>query len=457
MAPLSRTLRATVMTPFRRFFALQSAGGVLLIVATILALAAANSGLAEAYHHFLETTIGLRINGFGLEKPLHFWVNDLLMAVFFFLVGLEIKREILVGELASIRKAALPIAAAVGGMAVPALIYVIFNSGTASLHGWAIPTATDIAFALGIMNLLGRRVPIALTVFLTALAIVDDMGAVMIIAAFYSEGLQVLPLFVATGAFALALLLNSAHARHPGWYLVVGGGLWFGLLYAGVHPTIAGVLMGLTIPVRGIYDDETWLARVTALLKRYRDILADRTLGERQELSARQDAVAAIEEVTERAQSPLIRLEHGLQPWVSFIIMPVFAFANAGVTISGTALSHALASSVTIGVFLGLLFGKQIGVLLASWLSVRLGVAALPSNVTWRQIYGASILAGIGFTMSLFITELSFARGAEEIDLAKIGILAGSLVAGVAGYLLLRFVGHAPEPESRGPDPNPRK
>lgn len=439
MLRVTKVIRTTIVTPFRRFFELQSAGGILLIVATAAALVAANSGFAEAYHHLLETNIGLSIGEFSLQKPIHFWVNDLLMAVFFFVVGLEIKREILVGELASMKKAALPIAAAIGGMAAPALIYVLFNSGSEKLHGWAIPTATDIAFALGIMSLLGRRIPIALTVFLTALAIVDDMGAVVIIAAFYTEQIQMLPLAIAAGGLVGAILLNVAKVRHPGWYFIFGIVVWFGLLYAGVHPTIAGVLMGLTIPVRGIYDNETWLSSVSDLLGQYREILVERDLDDHTELSRRQDAVAAIEDITERAQSPLIRLEHGQQPWVAFVIMPIFAFANAGVAISGEAISDAISSTVTIGIFLGLFVGKQIGVLLASWIAVKLNIAALPANVSWRQIYGAGILAGIGFTMSLFITELSFGRGDEAIDLAKIGILSASLIAGVFGYLFLRL------------------
>lgn len=448
MPRVTQVIGTTIITPFRRFFELQSAGGILLIVATVLALVAANSGFAETYHHLLETNIGLNIGDFAIRKPIHFWVNDLLMAVFFFVVGLEIKREILVGELASIKKAALPIAAAIGGMAVPALIYILFNSGSSKLHGWAIPTATDIAFALGIMSLLGRRVPIALTVFLTALAIVDDMGAVVIIAAFYTEQIQMLPLIVAGGGLAGAILLNAAHIRHPGWYFIFGVVVWFGLLYAGVHPTIAGVLMGLTIPVRGIYDNETWLSSVSDLLDRYREILIERDLDDHTELARRQDAVAAIEDVTERAQSPLIRLEHGQQPWVAFVIMPIFAFANAGVAISGETISDAIGSTVAIGVFLGLFLGKQLGVFLASWISVKLNIAVLPANVNWRQIYGAGVLAGIGFTMSLFITELSFGRGDEAIDLAKIGILSASLIAGVFGYLFLRMTGKGVESET---------
>jgi len=443
MVRVPRVLRATIATPFRRFFELQSAGAVLLFMATILALVAANSDFADAYHQFITTHVGLRIGEFALDKPIHFWVNDLLMAVFFFAVGLEIKREILVGELASIKKAALPILAAGGGMIVPALIYVYANQGTALLHGWAIPTATDIAFALGVMNLLGKRVPIALTVFLTALAIVDDMGAVVIIALFYTEAIQILPLAVAAAGVAGAVILNASGVRNPVWYALFAPLVWFGLLYAGVHPTIAGVLMGLTIPVRGVYDNETWLANVSGLLMRYREILVERDLEDREELSQRQDAVSAIERVTERAQSPLVRLENLWQPSVAFVIMPLFAFVNAGVAISPQALGAALESSVSIGVFLGLFVGKQIGVFVASWLCVKFNLAALPSNVSWWQIYGVSILAGIGFTMSLFVTELSFDAGSVATDQAKIGILAGSLVAGIMGYVTLRLKARA--------------
>ncbi len=433
-------IQTKILRSFKDFFATQAAGGVVLILATAVALVAANSGFSHEYHQLFETPIGFSIGGLVLAKSLHFWINDGLMAIFFFLVGLEIKREILIGELATIKKAALPIIAAMGGMAVPALIYIFFNAGSEFARGWAIPTATDIAFALGIISLLGRRVPIALTVFLTALAIVDDMGAVVIIAIFYTEQIIIIPLIIAVGAILAAGLLNIFNVRHPGWYGIAGLVAWYGLFHAGIHPTIAGVLIGLLIPVRGIYDNETWLSSVESILKSYRRLLVGSDLHPQQDISRRQDAVQLIEEITEKAQSPLARLENGLQPWVAFGIMPLFALANAGVTISPQALSDAFLSTVSIGVFMGLVFGKQIGVFAASWLAVKIGVADLPRHSGWKQIYGASLLAGIGFTMSLFITELSFARGTEVVDLAKMGILGGSLVAGIAGYSCLLLV-----------------
>lgn len=426
-----------ILRSFRDFFATQAAGGVVLIFATAVALLAANSGYSHAYHDLFETPIGFSIGGFSLSKSLHFWINDGLMAIFFFLVGLEIKREILIGELATMKKAALPIVAAIGGMAVPAVIYMAFNIGSEYARGWAIPTATDIAFALGIISLLGRRVPIALTVFLTALAIVDDMGAVVIIAIFYTEQIIILPLVIAIGALLAAGLLNIFNVRHPSWYGIAGVVAWYGLFHAGIHPTIAGVLIGLLIPVRGIYDNETWLSSVENILKVYRKLLVGKKLHPQQDISKRQDAVQLIEEITEKAQSPLARLEHGFQPWVAFGIMPLFALANAGVTISPQAVSDALVSTVSIGVFFGLVVGKQIGIFAASWLAVKVGLADLPRHAGWTQVYGASLLAGIGFTMSLFITELSFARGTEVVDLSKMGILGGSLVAGVGGYICL--------------------
>lgn len=414
--------------------------GILLIAATVLALVMANSGLAGSYRALFESHFTIGIGDALLSKPLHLWVNDGLMAIFFFVIGLEIKRELLVGHLSSLRQAALPVAAAIGGMVVPALIYMLFNSSGEGARGWAIPMATDIAFALGILSLLGDRIPLPLKVFLMALAIVDDLGAVLVIALFYTDTIALGALGVAAIAYAAALLLNILNVRAPVWYLLAGLVVWTGFLKSGIHPTVAGVLLGLAIPVRRIYDGPGWLATMERSLANYRTLLKLDVADSDEELGARQEAVHAVEVATEKAQSPLIRLEHALQPWVAYGIMPVFAFTNAGVPISSEAFAAAAASPTAWGIFFGLLFGKQIGVFLASWLAVKLGAAAMPGGIGWRHIYGVSLLAGIGFTMSLFITELSFAGRAGMLDTAKLAILAASLVAGVIGYLVLRRV-----------------
>ena len=425
-----------------RLMKLPAVPGLLLILCTLLALVAANTSLAGGYHHLLETDITLTVAGRGLSRPLHFWINDGLMAIFFFAVGLEIKREILIGQLSSLKRAALPVAGAIRGMIVPAAIYAAFNAGGPGSAGWAIPMATDIAFAIGILSLLGSRIPLPLKVFLTALAIVDDMGAVLVIALFYTASIAVGPLLVALGAYLVALLLNRLDLRSPVWYIILGVVVWGGLLLSGVHPTVAGVLMGFAIQVRRIYDGSTWLEQVERGVAGYRRLLHADIPYSDEELGARQEAVHAIEKATEKAQSPLIRLEHALGPWVNFAIMPIFAFANAGVTLDAEGLGAAAGSMVTWGTLVGLLIGKQIGVFSVSWLAVRLGMATLPERTRWKQLYGVSILAGIGFTMSLFIAGLSF--GVEEGELltdAKGAILAASALAGTIGYIVLGRMG----------------
>jgi NhaA family Na+:H+ antiporter len=389
---------AGLLQPFQRFFRTEAASGVLLLFAAALAFAAANSPWAAAYHHVWEVPLALGIAGRSLSLSLHGWINDGLMAVFFLLVGLEIKRELLAGELASPRRAALPLAAAIGGMAAPALLYLAANAGTPAARGWGIPMATDIAFALGVLALAGPRVPPGLRVFLAALAIVDDLGAVLVIALFYTAELSVGALGAAGGAFLALVLCNAAGVRRLGIYLAVGLVLWAALLHSGVHATIAGVLLALAVPAR-----------------------------------PRGEAIVPNEEAL---SSPLLRLEGWLHGPVAFGIMPLFAFANAGVTLGGGP-GELLASPITRGAFLGLVPGKPLGVTLASWLVVRLGLAALPEGVSWRALHGAGWLAGIGFTMSLFIAALAFGQAAP-LDQAKIGVLAASLTAGLAGWVLVR-------------------
>ena len=434
----SMSERTGLLRPFQRFFALEASGSILLLGCALLALVWANSPYAAAYHHLWEIEIAVGAPRFGLTETLHHWINDGLMAVFFFVIGLEIKREILVGELSTLRQAALPLAAAVGGMVVPALIYVAFNAGTPAVRGWGIPMATDIAFALGVLALLGSRAPLGLKIFLTALAIVDDLGAVLVIAFFYTADLSFVSLGVAGGFLFAMIGANRMHVRHPLVYLLLGIGLWVAVLLSGVHATIAGVLSALTIPARRRIDAEEFHREGTIYMEEFREDLragmVDLTADQR-------DAVVSLEEACEAVQTPLQRLEHMLHPWVAFFIMPVFALANAGVSI-GSGLLGALANPIALGVGAGLVVGKQVGVLLFSWLAVRFGIATLPAGAGWRQLYGVACLCGIGFTMSLFIANLAFEDPAS-LDIAKTGILSASLVAGVLGFLILRRTGPA--------------
>ncbi len=426
-----------VLYPIREFMHAEASGGIVLMLCALAALAWANSPWSTTYSALWETKLTIGPGGFNLSESLLHWINDGLMAVFFFVVGLEIKREVLVGELASLRQAALPIAAAVGGMVAPALIYTAVNLGGEGAAGWGIPMATDIAFALGVLALLGPRVPTSLKIFVTALAIVDDLGAVLVIALFYTSNVS----WASLGAGALFLLAlvaaNRLHVRHPLAYALLGIGLWVAFLKSGVHATIAGVLLALTIPARTRVDTAEFLDRGREILEEF-----DRSGVEGEDIltnEGQQAAIMELESLTEHAQTPMQRLEHSLHPWVAFAIVPLFALANAGVALGGD-LGVALTQPVTLGVVAGLVVGKQVGITLFSWLAVRSGLAELPQELSWRHIYGASLLAGIGFTMSLFISALAFGDGPLQ-DAAKVGILTASLVAGVAGWLVLRSTG----------------
>ncbi|MBN9658335.1 MAG: Na+/H+ antiporter NhaA [Acidobacteria bacterium] len=428
-APIIQLIR-----PFQAFAARETAGGIVLLACTLLALWLANSPWAEAYQHFWHTKLSVSLGDGRFSRDLHFWVNDGLMAIFFFVVGLEIKRELLVGELASPRQAALPIAGALGGVLAPALIFSAMNAGRPGAAGWGIPMATDIAFVIGIMALLGDRVPITLKVFLTALAIVDDLAAVLVIAAFYTASISVAFLACASGCLVLLLLANRLGVRHPLPYALLGILLWYFILQSGVHATIAGVLLAFTIPSRTELNSDQFLLHGRAILDHLQQTLtADKNLIND---GNQQMAIEALEDACEKVQPPLHLMEHSLHPWVTFLIMPVFALANAGVTFGGDAFEKLL-QPVTTGVMLGLLFGKPLGITLASWLAVKVGLAALPSNVSWRQIHAAGWLGGIGFTMSLFISALALNDDGLLVQ-AKLGIFAGSLFAAAAGSLLLR-------------------
>ena len=392
-APMDKLFRA-----FQKFSKLEAASGSVLLVCAVAALAWANSPWGQNYTALWETHLTMGFAPFQFSKSLLHWINDGLMTLFFFVVGLEIKRELLLGELASAKRAALPIMAALGGMLVPAVLYACFNAGQPSARGWGIPMATDIAFSLGVLALLGKRVPFALKIFLAALAIADDLGAVLVIAVFYTATISWTSLAIA-GAFCLCLLVvNQRRTQHPLPYLLLGLGLWLAMLKSGVHATISGVLVAMTIPAHPSLS---------------RPLATD----------------------CEKVESPLTRFEQALHPWVAFGIMPLFALANAGVALHGD-LHSALGQPVSQGIIAGLVLGKPIGIVLLSWLAVRLGVAALPAGVNWRHILGIGMLAGIGFTMSLFVANLAFGI-TPLLDTAKVGILIASLVSGLCGGLFL--------------------
>ncbi|GIW88083.1 MAG: Na(+)/H(+) antiporter NhaA [Isosphaeraceae bacterium] len=425
-----------LLTPFRRFLGAESSSGLLLIGVTALAMLWANSPFADSYFGLWHAPLAVELNGQRLEMDLSHWINDGLMVIFFLLVGLEIKREVLRGELASPRRAALPLAAALGGMILPALIYLLINAQGSASRGWGIPMATDIAFALGMLSLVGRRAPLGLRVFLAALAIVDDLGAVLVIAIFYTTSINLVALVAAGGVFLVLCLFNLLHVRRTFPYVVLGIALWLAVYQSGVHATIAGVLLAIAIPDRRRIDDEHFSRTVRSVLEVFeRDQVAD----EPDELTARQrDAVEAIEHACESVQTPLRRIEHALLPWVSFFIMPIFALANAGVALNtGTGPIQMVQTPIALGIILGLVIGKPLGIMLLSGLAVRLGWAELPQGTTWKSILGAAILGGIGFTMALFIADLAFKSSPAALDSAKIGVLTGSIVTTVAGLAWL--------------------
>jgi NhaA family Na+:H+ antiporter len=433
-APLIRSSRlAPLLRPINSFLAAESASGVLLIASALVALIWANSRWGDSYVQFWHTKLAIGLGAATVSMSLEHWVNDGLMAIFFLMVGLEIKREMLLGELASPRRAALPMVAAVGGMVVPALIYAAFNYGGAGQHGWGIPMATDIAFAVGVLALVGRSVPMAIKVFLLAIAIVDDLGAVIVIALFYTGEISINALGVAGGFFAALVLLNLLRVHSPLPYLLLGIGLWAATLSSGIHATIAGVLLAFTIPATRQIEERSFLAIVRNCLRGFE---AD-TKVEPDKITADQShALKVIEEASQAVQTPLARVEHALLMPVSRLIVPIFALANAGVSFGGSGASVAT-SGVTWGVLLGLFIGKPIGVLLASWLAIKTGIAALPTGATWRQVVGVSILCGIGFTMALFVANLAFPGEADHLSAAKVGIFGASLLAGILGGIIL--------------------
>lgn len=431
-----------LLRPVQRFMREEAASGVLLLAAAVTALAWANSPWSDSYERLWETHLTIGVGSFVLEESLHFWINDALMVVFFFVVGLEIKRALVAGELASPRRALLPVLAAVGGMVLPALLYTLLNFGGPGERGWGIPMATDIAFSLGVLALLGRRVPLSLKVFLTAFAIVDDIGAVAVIALFYTEEISLPNLGVGLGLLAVLLVMNRRGAHSPLLFALVGVGVWLAFLKSGVHTTVSGVLAAMLVPAQSKINAAEFIARSRAALDTF-----ERAGESGESISPSLDQRVCIEEMEASimdVETPLQRIEHSLHRWVAFGIMPLFALANAGVSLSSGAISSALAGPVALGIFLGLVVGKQGGIFLCTWLGVRSGLVSLPPGLTWRHIYGVAWLGGIGFTMSLFISALAFQDpGVQEAS--KVGILLASLVSGVGGVLVLMSAPRSPE------------
>ena len=386
-------IAAAATRALRDFLKQESAGGIVLMIAAVLALVLANTALSGAYFAALDTEIRLTVGGEGIVKPALLWINDGLMALFFFLVGLEVKREVLTGQLSSWKQSSLPLFAALGGIMMPALVFVAVNWNTPeNINGWAIPAATDIAFALGILALLGSRVPVALKALLLAVAVIDDIAAIAIIALFYTPGVEVSMLMMAAGVLVVLAIFGRAKVGSTIPYIVLGLVLWFFVLKSGVHATLAGVALAMTVP------------------------MANR-----------------------KGEPVLEHMEHALHPWVAFLVVPIFALANAGVTLTGLEPS-ALIAPLPLGIALGLVIGKQVGIVGFAWLAAKTGISSLPRGISWRQIWGMSLIAGIGFTMSLFIGNLAFASP-EMIDAVKLGVLSGSLVAGILGVLILRTTG----------------
>ena len=423
----------TLLKPFNSFIHKESSAGIVLLLCSVFALAISNSPWQEVYHHFWEYQFSIGFAGHVVSNSLHHWISDGLMAMFFFVVGLELKREIMGGELSSPKNALLPLAAAVGGMIAPALVYAFFNYGKPSINGWGIPMATDIAFALGVLSLLGNRVPLSVKIFLTALAIADDLGAVLVIAIFYTSEISVINLATGLAFMAVLLTANYLGIRSTLFYGIVGiGGLWLAFLMSGVHATVAGVLAALTIPARTKIDEVGFTRRLHLYVGEFERILPNNlSLLEPEQLHV----VEKIKSLTKAAGTPLQQLEHSLHPVVLFVIMPVFALANAGISFQGMTFQGVI-TSASMGVFFGLLLGKFVGVVGTSWLFLKMGWAQLPKDMTFKNICGLGMLAGIGFTMSLFITNLALQEPEVALE-AKIGILSASLLAGIAGFVML--------------------
>ncbi len=440
-----RRLPRAVVRPFRRFADTEAAGGVVMLVMAVVALVWANSALGDVYRDLWETVISVRLGDLvHIDLNLRGWINDLAMAFFFFVVALEIKREMVRGDLRDPRAAALPVLAALGGMIVPALMFTLFNAGGAGAEGWGIPMATDIAFAVGVLSLLGKRVPSSLVVFLLTLAIVDDLGAIVVIAVFYTSNLSFGWLAIAVACVAGAVVLNRADIRALVPYFVLAAFCWFALHESGVHATLAGVAFGLATPSHAFLRPRHFGPHARVLVAQVeRSKAAERQESDQDdEESLEADALNELITLSAESQPPLDRLEHRLLPWTTFVIVPVFALANAGVQVSWDDLVNAFSDSVTLGVMFGLVIGKPLGIFLFALGAVRLGIGKTPAGASLLQVLGVAMLGGVGFTVALFVTELAFEPGALA-DRAKIGILAASAIAGTIGYVFLRVVGNS--------------
>jgi Na+:H+ antiporter, NhaA family len=437
---------ALALAPLGGFVRTSISGIGLLLLGTVVALVLANSPLSDAYTRFWEMELTIGVQDFGITTSLRHWINDGLMALFFFIVGLEIKRELLVGDLRSPRQAALPIAAALGGAIVPALAYLAFNFGGDATRGWGVPIGTDTAFSLGVITLLGSRASPLLLVFLTAFAIIDDIVAVLVIAIFYTDTISWAAIGMAVVLLGVLIVANAAGIHRWPLYAFVGLGVWVAVYESGVHGTIAGVLVAMVVPARSLINPSEFLRRARRALEAFEDACYPASTMLSNE--AQQDAAQTLERLCEDVETPMTHLEHRLNPWVAFGILPLFALANAGIPLL-SGLGQTLTSPVTWGVVIGLVIGKPVGITLFTWLAVRLGIAVRPDAIGWRQITGVALLGGIGFTMSLFITELAFEPG-PIADAARVGILLGSLIAGVVGYLVLKATLPQPSSDDRG-------
>ena len=426
-----------VATPFEHFLHAQTTTGLVLMVTTIIALIIANSPLAEMYIHFFHTKINIDIGSWSLSHSIHHWINDGLMAIFFFIVGLEIKREILVGELSNIKVAILPILAAIGGMVIPALIYLSINYGGEGANGWGIPMATDIAFAISALVLLGNRVSSSLVTFLVALAIVDDLGAVTVIALFYTDQINMVPLSLSFLSFLVLVAFNrfGIHAVLP--YFIMGIIMWLFMLESGIHATIAGVIAAMAIPSKPKCTPVDFTQHTKNRLDEYDNypVATDHTMHETQKA-----ILQNIKDKIDSVSSPAAKLEHSLHLPVSLLVIPLFALANAGISIDFSSISKTILEPISLGIIAGLIVGKVAGIAGVSWIAIKLGIAKLPDNSTMSQVFGVAFLGGIGFTMSIFVADLAFINNEELIFQAKVGILAASLFAGVFGFLWLRYV-----------------
>jgi NhaA family Na+:H+ antiporter len=435
-APWERQFKK-IATPFEHFLHAQTTTGIVLMFMTVVALVLANSPLKEAYEHFFHLNVDLQVGSWKLSHTVHHWINDGLMAIFFFIIGLEIKREILAGELSNIKVAILPILSAIGGMVLPALIYLGINFTGEGANGWGIPMATDIAFAISALVLLGKRVSTALVTFLVALAIVDDLGAVLVIALFYTDTIDFFALGVAGLMFVIMLIFNRVGIRATLPYFIVGIFLWFFMLKSGVHATIAGVIAAMAIPTKPKRTPDNFTSHTKELLDEYDKypVCDDYILHEKQKaiLHNIQDSIDAV-------HSPAARLEHDLHLPVALIIIPLFALANAGIAIDFSSIKDTITTPVSLGIISGLIVGKVLGIFGVAFIAIKMGIAKLPEGSTFSQLFGVAFLGGIGFTMSIFVADLAFKGNDTLIFQAKVGILAASLFAGLFGYFWLRFI-----------------